>query len=140
MGVYIEFAKSHWLLSIAFIIVAIALAVNECIIKMRGFDKISPQTLVNLVNREQALVLDLRSVEEFKAGHIAGAKYVDPTQLATKIETVAKDKMQPVIFVCSQGQKSLTYAQQAEKLGYQRVYYLAQGMGAWRQENLPLVK
>lgn len=140
MGAYIEFAKSHWLLSLAFLVIVVALIVNEVIIKMRGLSKINPQTLVNLVNREQALVLDLRSQEEFKAGHIAGAKYVDVAQLATKIDNLLKDKAQPVILVCASGQKSLSHAQQVEKLGYQRVYYLAQGMAAWRQDNLPLVK
>ncbi|MCD6046218.1 MAG: yibN [Gammaproteobacteria bacterium] len=140
MGVYIEFAKSHWVLSLAMLVVLAALAVNEIVIRMRGLSKISTQTLVNLVNREEALVLDLRSVEEFKAGHIAGAKQVDSAKLATKIENLLKDKSHPVILVCAHGQKSLSYAQQVEKLGYQRVYYLAQGMAAWRQDNLPLVK
>lgn len=140
MGTYIAFAKSHWLLSLAFLVVLVALVVNEAIIKMRGLSKINPQALVNLVNREQALVLDLRSIEEFKAGHIAGAKHVDVVQLANKIDNLLKDKNHPVILVCSQGQKSLSHAQQVEKLGYQRVYYLAQGMAGWRQDNLPLVK
>jgi rhodanese-related sulfurtransferase len=140
MGVYIEFAKSHWVLSLAMLVVLAALAVNEIIIRMRGLSKISTQTLVNLVNREEALVLDVRTMEEFKAGHIAGAKQVNPAQLPTKIENLLKDKTHPVILVCAQGQKSLSHAQEVEKLGYKRVYYLAQGMAAWRQDNLPLVK
>lgn len=140
MGVYIEFARSHWLLSLAVLVVLAALAVNEIIIRMRGLSKISTQELVNLVNREHALVLDLRTAEEFKAGHIAGAKQVDPGKLATRIESLLKNKTDPVILVCTQGQKSLSHAQQVEKLGYKRVYYLAQGMAAWRQDNLPLVK
>ncbi len=140
MGAYITFAKSHWLLSLAFLVVLVALVVNEVIIRMRGLSKINPQSLVNLMNREQALVLDLRSLEEFKAGHIAGAKHVDAVQLTNKIDNLLKDKNHPVILVCSQGQKALSHAQQVEKLGYQRVYYLAQGIAAWRQDNLPLVK
>ncbi len=140
MGVYIEFAKSHWLLSLAMLVVLAALAVNEIIIRMRGLSKINTQTLVNLMNREEALVLDVRTLEEFRAGHIAGAKQVDPAQLATKIDNLLKNKMHPVVLVCAQGQKSLSHAQEVEKLGYKRVYYLAQGMGAWRLDNLPLVK
>ncbi len=140
MDIYIEFAKSHWLLSLAGLVILCALGVNEVVIRMRALSKISTQALVNLVNREQALVLDLRGVEDFKAGHIAGAKQVDPAKFAAKMENLLKNKTDPVILVCAQGHTALSHAQQAEKLGYQRVYYLAQGMAAWRQDNLPLVK
>lgn len=140
MDIYIAFAKSHWVLSLAMLVVLIALAINEAFIRMRGLSKINTQTLVNLVNREQAMVLDLRTIEEFKAGHISGAKQVAPDQLTIKIANLLPDKTHPVILVCAQGQKSLSHAQQVQKLGYQRVYYLAQGMAAWRQDNLPLVK
>lgn len=140
MDAYIAFAKQHWVLSLLFLGVLLALALNELFLKMRGLTKINPQFLINLVNKEQALVLDLRSVEEFKAGHIAGAKHVDVPQLATKIDILLKDKSHPVVLVCASGHKSLGHAQTVKKLGYQRVYYLAQGMTAWRQDNLPVVK
>ena len=140
MGVYLAFAQNHWLLSSLFVLAVIAFVINEAIMAMRGAVKINPQMVVNLINREQALVLDLRSSEEFKAGHIASAKQVDASQLTTKIENLAKDKAHAIVFICSQGQHSLRHVQQVQKLGYQRVYYLAQGMAAWRQDDLPVVK
>ncbi len=140
MGVYLDFAKAHWILSLAFIIVTALLLGNEILIKMRGLAKIGAQALVALVNKEQAQVLDLRPSSEFKNGHIAGAEHLDQADLQVKLPKLISDKAKPIILVCAQGQKSLAAAQAVQKLGYQRVYYLAQGMLGWRQENLPVVK
>ena len=96
--------------------------------------------VVQLMNREKAVVIDVCEPEEFAAGHVVGAKSVPLAQLEAKLPGVVKNKATPVVLVCASGMRSSRALAVAKKLGYENVHSLSGGMGAWRTASLPVEK
>lgn len=134
-----KFLIDNWMLF------AVALASGGMLLwpllgKGGGAAGVSPQEAVQLINKEKAVVVDVCSVAEFEAGHMAGAKHVPLAELETKLVNVAKNKAVPVVLVCASGARSSRAVGLAKKLGYDKAYSLTGGMGAWRGANLPVEK
>jgi len=123
-------------------LIAVALASGVALIvpvlgKGRG---LSPQDMVQLMNREKAIVIDVCEPDEFASGHVVGAKNLPLGQLEAKLPQVAKNKSTPVVMVCQVGARSARAAAMATKLGYENVQSLAGGLKAWQAANMPVEK
>ena len=105
-----------------------------------GAGAISTQDAVQLINREKAGVVDGCGADEFKAGHVAGAKYVPLDELEGKLAGLVKIKATPVILVCASGARSKRAVAIAKKLGFENARSLGGGLGAWRSASLPVEK
>nr|WP_246316152.1 rhodanese-like domain-containing protein [Tepidicella baoligensis] len=105
-----------------------------------GANSLTPTQAVQLINREKAIVIDVCSPEEFAAGHVTNAKNVPIGELENRLTQVVKNKTLPVLMVCASGIRSKRAVAVAKKLGYEKAYSLAGGMGAWRAANLPVQK
>jgi rhodanese-related sulfurtransferase len=92
----------------------------------------------HLINREDALVLDVRDPGEYGAGHILGAKNVPLSRLGDA--EVAKRKDRPVIVYCDGGERSSKAVAALKKQGFARVVNLTGGLRAWQQAGLPVEK
>lgn len=101
---------------------------------------ISTADAVNLMNREKAVVLDVRSAAEFASGSIPGAKNVELAELDKKLGSVVKSKDTPIVMICATGTRSQGAARIAKRVGYARVQSMAGGMSAWRSANMPIAK
>ena len=106
----------------------------------KGGAKLSPRQLVNLVNREEAVVVDLRDSAEFKKGHIVDSINVPYTKLAEHWQLLESHRDKPLLLVCKMGQHSGAVGKQLMAKGFDKVYRLDGGMMEWQQEQLPLVK
>ena len=95
---------------------------------------------VQLINREKAVVVDVREPAEFAAGHVTGAKNVPLGELEAKLPGVMKNKTLPLILVCASGARSGRAAAIAKKLGYEQAQSLGGGLKAWKEANLPIEK
>ena len=95
---------------------------------------------VQLINREKAVVVDVREPAEFAAGHVTGAKNVPLGELEAKLPGVMKNKTLPLILVCASGARSGRAAAIAKKLGYEQAQSLGGGLKAWKEANLPVEK
>ena len=94
-----------------------------------------------LINREDALVVDVREPNEFAAGHVLGAKNVPLAKLdASGGAELTKKKERPVIVYCDGGERSAKALTALKKRGFTRVANLSGGMGAWQQAGLPVEK
>ena len=71
-----------------------------------------------------ALVIDVRSPEEFRSGKVPGAINVPLGEVRAKIAQVAKDKEQPLLVHCLSGGRSAIAKQQIKNLGYPNVFNL----------------
>jgi rhodanese-related sulfurtransferase len=92
-----------------------------------------------LINREDALVVDVREPGEFGTGHILGARNLPLKRIdAGEVDIKAKDK--PLILCCDNGDRSAKAAAALKKLGFTNVVNLSGGIGAWRQAGLPVEK
>jgi len=139
-GQLIPFLTNHWLLTTLLVVAVVLLLGNEAIFKWRGIPKISPQELIKLINHDNAFVVDMRPVGDYKNGHITGSKNIPQEELLNKLENASDDKTRPVVLVCANGQKAPLLGVLLKKKGYTQISYLDKGLTSWRQDNLPLVK
>ncbi len=101
---------------------------------------VDPQAMVQLMNRDKAVVLDVCEPDEFARGHVIGAKNLPLGQLADKLPQVVKNKSAHVIMVCQVGARSTRAAATARKLGYENVQSLSGGLRAWSAASMPTEK
>jgi len=134
------FAGRNPVLSLALAGLTLAILLNEVSSLFRGYKALRPAELTGLINRDNALVVDLRPFADFDKGHIAGAKNVLMTQFDPENAQLKAAKSLPVVLVCKTGQSSGTAAKRLNKAGFEKVYVLDGGIAAWQQADLPLVK
>jgi rhodanese-related sulfurtransferase len=137
MAQLFEFIGHHPILVGIFAVLLVLFVRNET---QRGGKGVSPQELVNLVNKEGAIVLDVRDSKEFAAGHIVDAVNVPHTALESRLAELEKYKEKPVTIVCKMGQHAGTAGAMLRKAGFASVSRLSGGMTEWRNQNLPVVK
>ena len=136
----LAFAQLHPIPMLALAALTVAIVFTEISLRLTGYKALSPAQLTDLVNREDALVLDVSPATEFDKGHIAGARGVPMGQFDPEHKLIAKAKDRPIVLVCRTGQSSAQAAATLVKAGYSRVHWLEGGLPAWQQADLPLVK
>lgn len=134
------FAARHMYLSLGLAGLTVAIVANEVAGLFRGYKGLQPAGLTALVNRDNALVVDLRPIADFEKGHIPGARNVQMSQFDPENRHLAAAKALPVVLVCKAGQTSGEAAKRLRKAGFERVFVLDGGIGAWLQAGLPLAK
>jgi rhodanese-related sulfurtransferase len=95
---------------------------------------------VQLINRRDALVLDVRASGEYAAGHIANARHIQEAQLADRIKELDKFRSRPIIVSCGTGSRAPGVTGVLRKQGFTEVFALRGGIAAWQQASLPLEK
>jgi len=128
------------MLSLALVGLTVAIVYTEISRLFRGYKTLRPAELTQLVNSENALVVDLSASNDFEKGHIAGSRNVLPSNFDPDNKLLAGAKSQPVVLVCRTGQASGGAAKRLKKAGFEKVYSLEGGIAAWQQADLPLVK
>lgn len=136
----LAFAGDHPYLSLALAGLTVAIIFNEISSLARGYKGVGPAALTALVNRDGALVVDLRPAADFEKGHIPGSKNVQVSQFDPENKQLAAARALPVVLVCKAGQASGDGAKRLRKAGFAHVYVLDGGIGAWQQADLPLAK
>lgn len=136
----LAFAERHPYLSLALVGLTIAIIYTEIARLFRGYKALRPAELTGLINRDNALVIDLSASNDFEKGHIAGSKSVQPSQFDPENKLLANAKDLPVVVVCRNGQGSADAAKRLKKAGFTKVFWLDGGVAAWQQADLPLVK
>ena len=107
---------------------------------MRPGAEVGPAEAVTLINRKDAVVLDVRDEAEFAGGHINNARHVPEKQLVERAKELEKLKSKPVIVSCATGRRAATVADSLRKQGFAEVVALRGGIAAWRQAGMPLEK
>lgn len=136
----LAFAGRHAFYAIALVGITIALLYTEIARLFRPYKALRPAALTALINRENALVVDISPLGDFEKGHIVGSKHVLPSQLDAENKLLAKVKELPLVVVCRTGMTSPQAAKRLVKAGFTRVHVLDGGIGAWQGADLPLAK
>jgi rhodanese-related sulfurtransferase len=110
------------------------------LIRGSGAGTLTAQGAVQLINRERAVLVDVREPEEFATGHMIGAKNVPLNQLDEKLASTVKNKTVPLLLVCATGARAQRAVAMAKKLGYEQAQAVAGGLKAWKEANLPVEK
>lgn len=135
-----EFIVNHWALSAAFVGVLALLVVNEIRRKLHGVPQLGPHAATQLMNSEDALVLDVREDAEYKQGHLANAVHIPLGQLNQRVKELDKYRGRNVVAYCRTGNRSNTAASLLRRQGFDTVFNLAGGIVAWQNANLPITK
>ena len=100
--------------------------------------EISTIDATQLMNRENALVLDVREDAEYALLHIPNSRHIPLSQLETRLKEIVKFKDRPVIISCQSGNRSGKALQMLEKNQFSKLFVLRGGIGAWEEASLPL--
>lgn len=106
----------------------------------KGGKSLSPQQLTHAINKEDAVVLDVRDGAEFKAGHIPGAINIPFSGFDKRMTELDKYKQRPVVLVCKMGQHSGAISKKLKGAGFESVFKLSGGIAEWQNSQFPLVK
>lgn len=136
----IEFSLRHWELCLAFLAILGFLLAFEVHIKMSGAAPLSPQQAIFLMNREQAIMLDIRDVDSFTKEHIAASVNIPFSELPQKINQLNANLERPIIINYSQGQPYHRIPRMLKNAGFSKIYHLKGGIMHWRNAGFPLIK
>ena len=100
----------------------------------------SPSEATLLINRQDALVLDVREASAYASSHILNARSIPLKQLDGRATELAKFKEKPVIVHCENGQTAGAALAVLKKHGFNNVFNLRGGFAAWKQAGLPVEK
>lgn len=94
---------------------------------------------VRQMNREKAVLVDVREPQEFEGGRAVQARNIPLAELQAKLPTSIKNKKAPLLFICESGASSLKAVKLAQQLGYENAHSVAGGMEAWKKANMPVM-
>ena len=87
-----------------------------------------------------AQLYDLRDAAGYAAGHIKGAKHLDPGQQATAADQLKRFKDRLLVLYCEDGNRSTSLTRQLHASGFTKVFNLRGGLASWRADGLPLAR
>jgi rhodanese-related sulfurtransferase len=93
-----------------------------------------------LINRQNAVLLDLRESKDYEGGHVPNAVHIPLSQLSGRAGELSKLTSRPLIAYCDRGNRSRSAGSALSKLGFAEVYTLRGGVRAWVEAGLPIAK
>ena len=134
-----EYANHHPWLAGALVLVSILVIIYEMRVQSETKASVSPQDMVRLMN-QGALLIDLRPLEQYSAGHVGGARQMSGEQILQAGDTLKKYKEKAVVVYDDTVSLSASAVRQLAAQGFTKAFNLRGGLAAWRTENLPLTR
>ncbi|MEC5320918.1 rhodanese-like domain-containing protein [Brenneria populi subsp. brevivirga] len=135
------FISKHPILSVAWVALFVVVIVLTVKSKLSKVKEVVRGEAIRLINKEDAVIVDIRNRDDYRRGHIANAFNLLPNEIKNgSVGELEKHKTQPVIVVCANGISSRDAANDLLKAGFERVLVLKDGLTGWSGENLPLVR
>ena len=133
-----EFINQNILL-IAVIVVSAGGLLWPLFVRSAG-NEVNPVAATLLINREDAVVIDVREANEYAAGHLPEARNIPLAKLADRAAELEKFKDKPVIVCCASGMRSGKACAELTKLGFAKLHNLSGGIDAWVGAGYPIKK
>lgn len=140
MSEILDFVQRHPMLVGAFVVTLGLVVWSEIQRLIRNFADITPQEAVQLINHDDALVIDVRESNELTGGKIAGAKHIPMSNFSKRVDELDKFKNRKALVYCRSGQRSIGACKQLKARGFEEVANLKGGIAAWESANLPVTK
>lgn len=105
-----------------------------------GFRRVGVEEFEKLIQAKKHTVLDVRTADEFKAGHIAGAVNLDVLDAGFEKQVAALDKSKTYLVHCAAGRRSANASEQMKGLGFKSVVDLTPGFNGWKAAGKPVEK
>lgn len=100
-----------------------------------GFEIDADGLARQLASGDPPLLLDVRSLTEYAAGHIPGSRLVPLPNLRSKLDTLAEWKDRPVVVYCQSGQRSMDAMLLLKEAGFSSLKMLEGGYEAWARHQ-----
>ncbi len=136
----LQFLANNWLLVLVMVVSGAMLVWPLVQRRFSAAREIGAPEATQLINRRNALMLDVREPKEYASGRVPNAMHLPQSQLASRGAELKKLTGRPVIAYCERGQRSRTAAGALAKLGFTEVYVLRGGLRAWSEAGLPVEK
>lgn len=140
MSSFTEFVTQNFILFAGLGIIIALIIRMELKLAFRGFKTVTPAEAVLLMNKEDAVIVDVREDSERVSGHIQGAKHLALSVLKQRVDELKSYAEQPVITYCKMGSRSSQACEILKKNDFKNVMSLKGGIEAWQTVNLPIVK
>lgn len=130
-----QFIVQNALLIIIAVIAAVSLAmplINTC----RFGPMVSSEQAVSLINKQNALVVDVRAQKDFKRVRIANSVNIPANEIQNRLGELSKDRT--IIVVDNSGNMSAAASKLLRGVGFTKVYVLDSGLVGWMRDKLPL--
>jgi rhodanese-related sulfurtransferase len=126
----------------------LALAFACCLLSASAADNpgpapikhVDPKNAQKLLSQTNVVILDIRTPEEFKSYHIAGATNIDFNSSDFERHINSLDKSKNYLVHCASGGRSTRSLKIFQKHDFQSVYHLDGGISAWKDAGLPVEK
>lgn len=135
-----EFVVNHWDLFLALALIIAMLFAGTINSRLKGFSNVGPSDAVQLINHDDALILDVRENNEVSNGMILDALHIPLGSLKNRLSELVEHKSRPIIVGCRSGHRSGVACGQLRKEGFETVYNLKGGILAWQNAGMPLIK
>jgi rhodanese-related sulfurtransferase len=99
------------------------------------FARITVQEAKEMVERGDVQVIDVREPNEYREGHVPGAKLMPVNSVLSRVQEL--NHQQDIVFICAVGQRSALACEMAAAMGLERLYNVEGGTNAWVEAGLP---
>jgi len=127
---------------IAQFVAGVALAISIGALADAPSNKISPAQVIERIDGKDAelVILDVRTPEEFAAGHLPGARNISHDQLLARIAELDDAKDKDIVVYCRSGRRSELAIKDMKTQGFERLLHLEGDMLEWQAQQRPLAK
>jgi len=132
------FIEKNWLLFLALIVSGAMLLWPLVQRRMSPVKEIGTLNVTQLINRENAVLLDVREPKEFEGGKLPNAIHIPLSQLPGRMGELAKMTNRPIVVYCERGQRSRAAVGALAKQGFANIYQLQGGLKSWKDAGLPV--
>jgi len=132
------FVEKNWILILAFVLSGIMLVWPYIQRRMSPMKEAGTLDVTQLINRSNAVLLDVREPAEFTGSKLPNAVHIPLSQLSTRGGELAKLTSRPVVVYCNMGRSARAAGAILAKLGFADTYLLTGGLKAWKDAGLPL--
>ena len=132
------FLEKNWLLVLTFVASGLMLLWPLVSRRLSPVKEIGTADTTRLINRENAVLLDIREASELEAGKLPNAVHIPLSQLQSRVGELSKYTSRPVIVYCARGMRSRGAAGMLAKAGFAGIYQLQGGVKAWKDAGLPV--
>ena len=113
---------------------------DQAIVVDGALELVAPKTFADRIGEGSPVIIDVRTAEEFAAGHIAGAQLIDISSSDFKSRVEALDRAGTYFVYCRSGNRSAAATALMVDLGFSSLVELDGGVLAWGSEGFPLTK
>jgi len=134
------FITENLYLCLAFVIILALLVNNLFGAKLKGYNPVTPAQATQLINHDDAVIVDVREDKEFVTGHIVNSIHIPQSGISKRLSELEKYKQKPVIVSCRSGSRSAHVCGILKKNGFDKIHNLSGGIMAWQSASLPITK